>query len=266
MFTRRFDVSDFGDNMQTFDITIASGTGMEFTDSADVLVELDDEQFTAGANSNYPTLTNPDQAFTVTNMPVVGGNAVKRVSGIFPTVLDGESGEYTIAINVSGTPQRSGATAGGTTLTWLGPDVPAQGGPTSFELTTDGNWSARMAGLGPGSDGSTTGLFNFDYTVSGASSSWSTYGSFSPIIGEAGEHTITVVLGGLGGDDPQTFVDYGFLRNVGSVEIVSGGVVIATAEFNQEHNVGGRTITLPAGTSDADAAGISINRPTWTFL
>ena len=128
---RRFDESDFGDSIATFDITIMSGTGMEFTDSSQVAVDVNE----AGVPIPGGTGTLPESQFVVTDRPVVNGNAVKRISGTFPSA----GGDYVIPVNIAGTALLGVATTGSFATDSV--TIPLAGGLPKATFTANGRVS-----------------------------------------------------------------------------------------------------------------------------
>ena len=146
---RRFDESDFGDSIATIDITIMSGTGMEFTNSNQVAVDVNE----AGVPIPGGTGTLPESQFVVTDRPVVNGNAVKRISGSFPNV----GGDYVIPVNIAGTALLGVATTGSFATDSV--TIPLGGGLPKATFTANGRVSV-VSSASPTSNTTLTWLNN----------------------------------------------------------------------------------------------------------
>lgn len=164
------------------------------------------------------------------------------------------------------------ATAAGTSISYLGSDIGVFGGSGQFRIMADGSYTVRAffaAAFNTPAQTDTDGSYSFPVTTSGLTINFT--GTFAPLQGGEGETIVTLE------SDEQPFAigtapsngETPFLALSGTIpitiQVVSESTVIATANVNLNGGIGGRTITMPVGTSESRLVDLSATRPTWTF-
>ena len=272
--THRIGYNQGDTTIPSANIVVESNSGMMFSattinqSTSEVLVDINEVSVINTDTGARVALPEPQFTITTATTPLTNGNLNLIIDGTPPSV----GGNYVIDVNILASAITVPATLSGTTLTRMSQNLPAMGGSAQFSLVADGDWEIVAEVLG-GGDGTvnTAGSYSESLTIAGLTIT--TTGTFGPISGGAGTHTITVEA------DPRPFA-FGPVQADGSInfsafvanngvqlEVVAPGTTTAlsTAQVVLINALGGRTVTLPAGVNEATLMSLSQSFENWTF-
>ena len=229
-------------------------------------------------SSNIPSASGSDIETSATGVVTVDGIASGVITlATVPTIPANTAEDVTFTIDINGATALGGSAPTipatvSATITRMSQNLPAMGGSAQFSLVADGDWEivAEVLGGGAGTV-NTAGSYSESLTLLGLTIV--TTGTFGPISGGAGTHTITVeadprpfAFGNVQADGSINFLAFAANNGV-QLDVVAPGTTTSldSASVSLQNSLGGRTVTLPAGVSEATLIGLSQSFENWTF-